>query len=208
MMRLNVSYFLDKWDLKDWIVLGFILQVFLIIILNYIYQLFPEEKKEPALISLSTDMSFIEYQEPQPQTVQNQTRELSDKIIETTQKVQDEPINWQNAVDPSLDFSQRYVAKIAVNISPDDYPDRAKRSNLGKVKVSVALYISADGKIKDVKINKIESVSGNIDLFKGDFIQAVRNIFLKKSRLLNQPYQVEGNFKDFIWYTTVTFTLE
>ncbi len=207
-MGFNVKYFFDKWDLKNWIILGFLLQVCLIIVLDWIYQFFPEEKKEPVQISLSTEMSFVEYQEPQPQTSQSQTRELSDKIIETTKKVEEEPINWQNAVDPSMDFTQRYVAKIAVNISPDDYPERAKRSNLGKVKVSVALYISAEGKIKDVKINKVESVSGNIDLFKQDFIDAVRKIFLKKSRLLNQPYQIDGEYKDFVWYTTVTFTLE
>jgi len=208
MTVLNINQILEKWDLRYWTILGVILQIILIFLVDFVYRLLPEKKSDiPTQISLSTDLSFIEYQEPELPTNVSQTKELSEQIIETTQKVE-EKINWNNAVDPTLDFSQRYTAKIAVNISPDDYPERAKRSSLGQVKVSVAVYIGADGKIKDVKIRKIESTSGNIDLFEADFVQAVKKIFLQKAKLLNQPYQINGESKDFIWYTTVTFTLE
>ncbi|MCX7810251.1 MAG: energy transducer TonB [Leptospiraceae bacterium] len=208
MTVLNINQILEKWDLRYWTILGVILQIILIFLVDFVYRLLPEKKSDiPTQISLSTDLSFIEYQEPELPTNVSQTKELSEQIIETTQKVE-EKINWNNAVDPTLDFFQRYTAKIAVNISPDDYPERAKRSSLGQVKVSVAVYIGADGKIKDVKIRKIESSSGNIDLFEADFVQAVKKIFLQKAKLLNQPYQVNGENKDFIWFTTVTFTLE
>jgi outer membrane biosynthesis protein TonB len=208
MTVLNINQILEKWDLRYWTILGVILQIILIFLVDFVYRLLPEKKSDiPTQISLSTDLSFIEYQEPELPTNVSQTKELSEQIIETTQKVE-EKINWNNAVDPTLDFSQRYTAKIAVNISPDDYPERAKRFSLGQVKVSVVVYIGADGKIKDVKIRKIESSSGNIDLFEADFVQAVKKIFLQKAKLLNQPYQVNGESKDFIWYTTVTFTLE
>ena len=207
MTVLNINQILEKWDLRYWTILGVILQIILIFLVDFVYRLLPEKKSDiPTQISLSTDLSFIEYQEPELPTNVSQTKELSEQIIETTQKVE-EKINWNNAVDPTLDFFQRYTAKIAVNISPDDYPERAKRSSLGQVKVSVAVYIGADGKIKDVKIRKIESSSGNIDLFEADFVQAVKKIFLQKAKLLNQPYQVNGENKDFIWFTTVTFTL-
>lgn len=208
MIKSNLYQYFEKWDLKNWVFMGMLLQILMIMVFDFIYRLIPEDNtKNPIQISLSTDMSFIEYEEPQIQTEQAQTKDLSEKIIETTQKTE-EKINWQNAVDPTLDFSQRYTARISVQISPEDYPDRAKRSNLGKVKVSVALYIGADGKIKDIKIRKIESTSGNIEAFKEDFILAVKKIFLYKAKLLNKPYQKDGEYKDFIWYTTVTFTLQ
>jgi outer membrane biosynthesis protein TonB len=185
-----------------------IIQLIFIFFIDFLYKIIPTYKKEePTKISLSTDLSFIEYEEPQPIPQQSSTKDLSENILETTQKTE-EKINWQNAVDPTLDFTQRYAAKISVTISPEDYPDRAKRSNLGIVRVSVALYIGSDGKIKDVKIRKIESSTGNIQAFEQDFIDAVRKIFLQKAKLLNKPYQIQGEYKDFIWYTTVTFTLE
>jgi outer membrane biosynthesis protein TonB len=199
---------LERWDLRNWVFLGMIIQLILIFFIDFLYKIIPTYKKEePTKISLSTDLSFIEYEEPQPITQQSSTKDLSENILETTQKTE-EKINWQNAVDPTLDFTQRYAAKISVTISSEDYPDRAKRSNLGIVRVSVALYIGSDGKIKDVKIRKIESSTGNIQAFEQDFIDAVRKIFLQKAKLLNKPYQIQGEYKDFIWYTTVTFTLE
>jgi hypothetical protein len=36
---------------------------------------------------------------------------------------------------------------------------------------------------------------------------ATRNIFLRKARLVNLPYSREGKAHDFIWDTTVTYTL-
>jgi outer membrane biosynthesis protein TonB len=205
---IKLTEHLERWDLRNWVFLGMIIQLIFIFFIDFLYKIIPTYKKEePTKISLSTDLSFIEYEEPQPITQQSSTKDLSENILETTQKTE-EKINWQNAVDPTLDFTQRYAAKISVTISPEDYPDRAKRSNLGIVRVSVALYIGSDGKIKDVKIRKIESSTGNIQAFEQDFIDAVRKIFLQKAKLLNKPYQIQGEYKDFIWYTTVTFTLE
>jgi outer membrane biosynthesis protein TonB len=205
---IKLTEHLERWDLRNWVFLGMIIQLIFIFFIDFLYKIIPTYKKEePTKISLSTDLSFIEYEEPQPIPQQSSTKDLSENILETTQKTE-EKINWQNAVDPTLDFTQRYAAKISVTISPEDYPDRAKRSNLGIVRVSVALYIGSDGQIKDVKIRKIESSTGNIQAFEQDFIDAVRKIFLQKAKLLNKPYQIQGEYKDFIWYTTVTFTLE
>lgn len=201
---------LEKWDLRIWTLIGFIIQLLLFFIVDLIFKLIPQEKNLEISdsISLVPEMTFLEFEEPEIQNIPQQSKELSEEIIETQKVEKKDIINWQNAVDPSLDFNQRYTAKIAVSVSPDDYPENAKKSNLGKVKVSVALYIGADGKIKDVQIRKIESQSGNIEAFKQDFIQSVKKVFLTKSKLLTPPYQVNGEYKDFIWYTTVTFVLE
>lgn len=207
---LTIYKLIEKWDLRVWTIIGFVLQLFLFFITDLIFKLIPGEKNFEISdsISLVPEMTFLEFEEPEVQNIPQQSKELSEEIIETQKQEKQDRINWQNAVDPSLDFSQRYIARIAVSISPEDYPENAKKSNLGKVKVSVALYIGADGKIKDVQVRKIESQSGNIEAYKQDFIQSVRNVFLKKSKLLSTPYQVNGEYKDFIWYTTVTFILE
>lgn len=207
---LTIYKLIEKWDLRVWTIIGFVLQLFLFFITDLIFKLIPGEKNFEISdsISLVPEMTFLEFEEPEVQNIPQQSKELSEEIIETQKQEKQDRINWQNAVDPSLDFSQRYIARIAVSISPEDYPENAKKSNLGKVKVSVALYIGADGKIKDVQVRKIESQSGNIEAYKEDFIQSVRNVFLKKSKLLSTPYQVNGEYKDFIWYTTVTFILE
>ncbi len=200
----------EEWDYRHWFLFGSIVQFILVLFFEILFQIFPrEELKQTEIINLSTELSFLEYQEPVPSPVVPQTRDLSEEIIETKKPIDKvEEINWQNAVDPSLDFNQRYVPRIAISISPDDYPERAKKSNIGIVKVSVALYIDSSGKIRDVKIRKMESDSGNIELFRNEFIMAVRKVFLEKSKLLNKPYEVDGTPRDFIWYTTVTFVLE
>ncbi|MFN3605242.1 MAG: hypothetical protein ACK4UJ_11095 [Leptonema sp. (in: bacteria)] len=206
---ISLYQILSKWDLRIWTFIGFLIQLFLIFILNLIYNLLPEKKLlDSKKITVVPEMSFIEYEELTTQEIPQQSKELSEEIVETEKKEKQEVINWQNATDPSLDFSQRFSVKIAVSISSEDYPENAKKSNLGKVKVSVALYIGSDGKIKDVQIRKIESQSGNIDAFKQDFIQSVRKVFLQKSKVLSEPYKINGEYKDFIWHTTVTFTLE
>ncbi|MCS7204931.1 MAG: hypothetical protein NZ853_04480 [Leptospiraceae bacterium] len=200
---------IDRLDLRFWTFVGFCIQVLLLVFAEIFFSLFEDEiiqKKDS--VSIFTDLSIIEYQEPTAPIQQAQTKDLSETIIETQKPLKEEQVNWQNAVDPTLDFSQRYVAKISVQVSPDDYPSKAKAFNLGKVKVYVMLYISSTGKIKDVKVRNIESTSGNIDAFREDFYQAVRKIFLEKGKLLSPPYQVNGEYKDFIWYTSVTFMLE
>jgi len=153
------------------------------------------------------EMNFVEFQEP-TETVQSETRDLSDEIIETDKPADEKPVNWANAVDPTMDFDQRFTARLQVESSADDYPASARRSNLGTVTAAVTLYISADGRIRDVRINNLRTSSGNIDAFRDDFVQAVRKIFLTKSRLISSPYKSGGEAKDFTWDTIITFTLQ
>jgi hypothetical protein len=115
-------------------------------------------------------------------------------------------VDWGSASDPALD-SGRYTARIVVDVSPDDYPLSARRSNLGNVVVAVTLYVSSKGTIRDVRIRHIRAGSGDPKSFERDFVMATRNIFLRKARLVNLPYSREGKAHDFIWDTTVTYTL-
>jgi len=90
MTVLNINQILEKWDLRYWTILGVILQIILIFLVDFVYRLLPEKKSDiPTQISLSTDLSFIEYQEPELPTNVSQTKELSEQIIETTQKVEE-----------------------------------------------------------------------------------------------------------------------
>lgn len=117
-------------------------------------------------------------------------------------------VDWGSASDPALDGGSRYTANIVVDISPDDYPASARRSNLGNVVVAVTLYISSAGKIRDVRIRYVRGQTGSAKNFEKDFITATRNIFLNKARLNNVPYSKDGKPKDFIWDTTVTYVLQ
>jgi hypothetical protein len=114
--------------------------------------------------------------------------------------------DWGTADDPALDGGSRYSARIAVQISDDDYPSAARRANLGNVVVAVTLLISAEGKISDVRIRYVRGT--NVDNFKNDFITATRKIFLQKARIVNMPYAKNGKRVHFVWDTSVTFKME
>ncbi|MBW7857364.1 MAG: hypothetical protein H3C43_03480 [Leptonema sp. (in: Bacteria)] len=197
----------EDWYTKEWLTIGSIVLLLLITFAQLIYFLIPNQKPinlfDPNLVA---EMTFVEFQEP-TDTVQVETRDLSDEIIETD-KTEEKPINWANAVDPTMDFDQRYSARLFVNIGPNDYPERARRSNLGTVTAAVTLYIAANGQIKDVKIRTIRTSSGNLDAFQDEFAQSVRKIFLTQAKLASAPYSSGGEARDFTWDTTVTFTLQ
>ena len=117
-------------------------------------------------------------------------------------------VDWGSAADPALDGGSRYTANIVVEISADDYPESARRSNLGSVKVGVTLLVSSLGKISDVKIRYMRADGGDLAPFKTAFVEATRKIFLKKARLVNLPYKQDGSAKNFKWDTSVTYTLQ
>lgn len=117
-------------------------------------------------------------------------------------------VDWGTASDPALDGGSRYTARIVVDVSADDYPRSARRSNLGNVIVGVTLLVSAKGRIHDVQIRYVRSTSGDPTPFKNDFVQATRNIFLRKARLVNVPYSKDGRAQNFKWDTVVTYTLQ
>lgn len=198
----------ERWYAREWLAAGTVVLALLVVFAQLIFMLLPGKDdgtgEAPEIVA---EMSFVEFQEP-TETVQSETRDLSDEIIETDKPADEKPVNWANAVDPTMDFDQRFTARLQVESSADDYPARARRSNLGTVTAAVTLYISADGRIRDVRIRNLRTSSGNIDAFRGDFVQAVRKIFLTKSRLISSPYKSGGEAKDFTWDTTITFTLQ
>lgn len=196
-----------NWDMRHWLSLGLIFQIVMVLLTELGMWLWPEGKPESADIQFADQMSFVEYNE-KVEDVKAESRDLSDKIIETDKITDDKPINWNNAADPAMDFDQRYQPSLLVNISRDDYPDRARRANAGRVDVAVSLYISASGKIRDVRIRNIRTNSATAEEFKPEFIQAVRKILLTQSRMTGKPYKQNGKAVDFKWDTVVTFTLE
>ncbi|KAB2929016.1 MAG: hypothetical protein F9K24_21205 [Leptonema illini] len=198
----------ERWYAREWLAAGAVVLALLVVFAQLIFMLLPGKDdgtgEAPEIVA---EMNFVEFQEP-TETVQSETRDLSDEIIETDKPADEKPVNWANAVDPTMDFDQRFTARLQVESSADDYPASARRSNLGTVTAAVTLYISADGRIRDVRINNLRTSSGNIDAFRDDFVQAVRKIFLTKSRLISSPYKSGGEAKDFTWDTIITFTLQ
>ena len=196
-----------RWGVGEWIFTGLILQIILIFGGQALLDLLPEKEDPEINLEMAAELSFVEFNEIKAD-VTSETQDLSDKIIEKDKITKEQPINWNNAADPAMDFDQRYSARLLVNISPNDYPTRARRANVGRVTVAVSIYIAANGRIRDVKIRDIRSQGGTAANFKGDFVTAVRKILLQKTKLLNSPYKQSGVAKDFVWDTTVTFTLQ
>ncbi|MDH5655029.1 MAG: energy transducer TonB [Spirochaetia bacterium] len=196
-----------KWDMREWIIASFFIQLILIASAQLVLDLLPGSQDFSTDEIVMTEMTFVEYNEIQEEKPV-ETQDLSDEIIEKDKLSEDPPVNWNNAVDPTMDFDQRYNARLMVNISPDDYPSRAKRANIGIVRVAVTMYIDSTGKIRDVKIRSIRSQDGALENYKGDFTSAARNILLKKTKLVNLPYAKGGASRDFVWDTTISFTIQ
>jgi hypothetical protein len=195
-----------KWDLPRWVSASVVLHVLFLFLGQLLINLLPEEKAQAPELSMSSTLDFVEFQEIRTD-LPSDSADLSDKIIEKERITEQKPINWENAADPSMDFEQRYTAKLLVNISADDYPERARRGNAGKVTVAVSLYIASDGHIRDVRIRNIRSTGDAAAPYEKEFIESVRKILLTKTHLLNSPYSKGGKGADFVWDTTVTFTL-
>ncbi|MCB1320155.1 MAG: hypothetical protein KDK34_07875 [Leptospiraceae bacterium] len=194
----------ESWGILEWAPTALLIQFLIVLLYQIAVWLWPTTETPPPAIDLTTDMQFIEFQEPAEDTPVQST-DLSDEIVETD-STQDK-VNWNNARDPRTDFDQRYLALLDWSTSDDDYPSSARRSNLGKVTVLVTLYISAGGKIRDVRVRGITSSTGGHEAFQTDFAQAARDVFLNKARLKNNPYSVNGVPQDFVWNTHITFTL-
>ncbi|MCB1327242.1 MAG: hypothetical protein H7A21_05490 [Spirochaetales bacterium] len=209
MMRLldGIQSRTRRWGLREWLPVGLVVQLLALLLYSLIAMLWFGPEASSGEISLSPEMSFIEFQEVSD-VEQAQSRDLSEEVVEVDRPEQEEEINWQNAVDPSLDPNQIYVARLDVRTSTDDYPGRARRANLGRVTVAVSLYISADGRIRDVRIRNIRSTTGGHEIYESDFIAATRRVFLTQARLIGSPYRTEGEARDFQWDTTITFTLQ
>ncbi len=203
----KITYITRYWTLREWSAVGLGLQILVAIGIEGARLLLPEPQRSDEPFALTAQLDFIEFQEIQKEKPA-EVQDLSDKIIEKDKLSEEKPINWENASDPTMDPNQRYMAKLMVNISPDDYPSRARRAEIGRVTVAVSLYISSAGKIRDVRIRSIRSAGDAAKPFTDDFQAAVRKILLQKTKLLNAPYKGEAGSNDFIWDTTVTFTLQ
>lgn len=199
-----------EWELREWSLAGIGVQLLLLLFMQIFWWLSalwqPSEEPSPEL-QTQVDMSFVEFQKV-TEDLPQQTQDLSEKIVEKEKLEKEQPpINWDNAVDPGMDFSQRYEARLSVNVSTNDYPPRATKANIGSVVALVDIYIGSDGKVKDVRIRQLRSAGNAHQPFENDFRKSVRRIILQKTKLLNKPYSVNGVPKDFVWQTRITFTL-
>lgn len=194
-----------RWSLAEWSPFAIVVQSLLITLFWIGQLLWPRPQMDQIDLNPSTEMTFIEYQEVQQDTAA-QTQDLSEDIQEV-EKQKDE-VNWENAVDPALDPTQRFTALLDVNKGPEDYPGSARNANLGRVTVAVRLYIDANGRIRDVRIRDMRSPGDAHKPFETDFRRSVRNLLLNKTRLKNKPYTVDGQPRDFVWDTRITFTLD
>ncbi len=199
------------WYIREWMTVGFIIQFLILLFaqmfwwVSVLWQ--PEKRIEPEA-QTPVDMSFVEFQQFQDTSdVPQQAQDLSDEIVEKDRIEKKQAINWENAADPAMDFSQRYVPRLSVDVSSNDYPARATRAGIGKVTAMVDIYIGGDGKVKDVRIRRLSSAGDAHLAFQADFETSVRKIILQKTKLLNTPYTVGGQARDFVWQTRITFTL-
>ena len=103
----------QSWTLLEWMPVSAVLQLLTILIIECLIWLWPASRDEAKSIQLTTDMSFVEFEtETLPQA---RSRDLSDEVIAVDTLRDENQINWNNAVDPSFDFSQRYTAVLAIN---------------------------------------------------------------------------------------------
>ncbi len=201
----RIAWRTRNWDIREWAPFGFGVQVVLILIYQLGLWLWPSAADDSAPIQVNPEMTFVEFTEVKDVRAA-ESQDLSDKIQEVDQLKQE--VNWENAVDPAFDFSQRYVALLSVRKGPDDYPRAARNASLGRVTVAVRLYIDARGKIRDVRIRNIRSDGDAHKPFEREFMAAVRNLLLNKTEVRSRPYLVNGVAQDIVWDETITFTLD
>ena len=197
----------DRFGNREWFTIGVIVQVLLLLLAQLILNLLPVEVIKPPEIAAVTDLKFVEYQEIRTETPA-ESQDLSDEIIEKEKKDKLQPINWSNASDPTFDTTQRYRPLFRIGFSADDYPMRARRSNLPRVTVTFSMLIGPDGKIQDLKIKSIRSRSDAHKPFEKEFVEAVRRIILKQTKLVTKPYTVGGAATSFRWDNKIEFILQ
>lgn len=196
----------ERWGLREWLPVGFLLQLILILLFQIGVWLWPAGAPENVNLSVSTEMTFVEYNEVED-VVTPESKDLSDEIVEVDKLLEEEQINWANAVDPTLDVSQRYSIFLDARTGDEDYPDPARRANLGRVTAAVRVYIDKNGRVKDVRVRNIRSQGGGHETFKAEFVRSIRNVLLNKTRVEGRPYVVNGEAKDIVWDTTISFTI-
>ncbi len=196
----------SNFGMREWLFIGIGTQVLALALVQLFITFWPHEKVEPRRLSDARAMQFVEFQEirqKQPTEVQD----LSDKIIEKEKKEKVNPINWNNAVDPTF-AAETYRPLFRSSFSPRDYPQAARRGNLPTVRARYEMLIGADGKIKDVRIKWVRSRGGAHKPYEGDFKKAVRKIILRKTRMITRPYIVDGKAVPFVWTQTIEFELQ
>jgi hypothetical protein len=196
----------ERWGLREWMPVGFFIQVIAVILFQVALWLWPASPPEQVDLKISTEMTFVEYNEVQDVRTP-ETRDLSDEIVEVEKLIEEEKINWANAVDPTLDVSQRYSIFLDARTGDEDYPDPARRANLGRVTAAVRVYIDRNGHVRDVRVRNIRSQGGGHEPFRDEFVRSIRNVLLNKTRVEGRPYVVDGEAKDIVWDTTISFTI-
>ncbi|MCE9599224.1 MAG: energy transducer TonB [Spirochaetia bacterium] len=117
--------------------------------------------------------------------------------------------DWGTASDPSIEGGSRYAPDIWIDGTLEDlYPARAKQANLGRVTVAVTLLIDSNGRIVKSKVRYVRSPGNAHKPFEGDFIVAANEVATKRMRLRSSGYKKGGKPVDFIWDTTINFTLQ
>ncbi|MEQ9364907.1 MAG: hypothetical protein RIF32_11720 [Leptospirales bacterium] len=206
---LSYSHWLERterWGLREWLPVGFLLQIVLIVLFQIGVWLWPRSAPENVHLKVSTEMTFVEYNEVED-VVTPESKDLSDDIVEVDKLLEEEKINWANAVDPTLDVNQRYSIFLDARTGDEDYPDPARRANLGRVTAAVRVYIDKNGRVRDVRVRNIRSQGGGHEPFQAEFIRSIRNVLLNKTRVEGRPYVVDGEAKDIVWDTTISFTI-
>ena len=196
----------EGWGLREWMPVAFVLQLLVVLLYQIAIWLWPAGAPEQVDLSVSTEMTFVEYQEVED-VITPESKDLSDEVVEVDKLLEEEKINWANAVDPTLDINQRYSIFLDARTGDEDYPDAARRANLGRVTAAVRVYIDKNGRVRDVRVRNIRSQGGGHEPFRPEFIRSIRNVLLNKTRVEGRPYVVNGEAKDIVWDTTISFTI-
>ena len=203
----RLSQKVEDWGNREWFITGVVTLFLLIIITEGIRRFWPKEKLDIPEITAISELSIVEYEEIKVDRPQD-SQDLSDKIIEKEKIEKPKPVNWENAVDAAFDQTQRFNPRFKIEVSSDDYPSKARSSNLPKVRIFFTILIGADGKIKAFRIRKIKS-PGNIHKpYEKDFIKAARKVIMGKAKLITRPYSVNGVATPFKWDLNMSFTLK
>lgn len=195
-----------NWRLRDWIPFSILLQIIFVTFIQLLWWIWPATHEEPPILKISTDMSFLEFETKTEEVAR--TKDLSDEVLEVEQLTDDRKVNWNNAVDPTFDFSQRYKASLEIRNANAEFPQSATGANLGRIFVDVRIYIDANSRIRDVRILRLRSSGNTHKAFEKEFRSAARRVILKRTRLRNQPYRVGGVAKDFVWETSIEFSMQ
>lgn len=197
---------IERFGHKEWILSGILVEIILFLTVQLILNLLPSGAIKSLDIEVVTELKFVEFEEIKTRKVV-QTKDLSDTIIEKDKIEKEKKYDWNKASDPTIDPTQRYRPLFRIVASEDDYPDRARHSNLPRVVVHFTMLISPAGKIQDIRIRKIQSEGDAHRPYEDDFIKAVRHVILNRTQLLTKPYNTNGSAVPFTWDSKFEFIL-